>query len=183
MLKQWSCCLKTRSFLTLGSLSRKAHTSSQLAVKVRVQCVIVFNILWNIQCKVALFSWIICVPLACDPLWNTVVIHFSYLVLFIQVNSWHTCNITMNLRKIHNLQNFTTMNLNDSTVIGYTPSKGYLLDLFLNTDSLKDCIHMSSWYNFTLLWATARQAKIMLSELSVTCLFSSFCWFFLTFNF
>lgn len=50
----------------------------------------------------------------------------------------------MNLRKIHNLQNFTTMNLNDSTVIGYTPSKGYLMDLFLNTDYLKDCIHMSS---------------------------------------
>lgn len=47
MWKQWSCCLKIRSFPTLGSLSRKAHTSSQLAVKVRVQYFIVFNILWN----------------------------------------------------------------------------------------------------------------------------------------
>lgn len=34
--------------------------------------------------------------------------------------------------------------MNDSTVIGYTSSKGYLLDLFLNADSLKDCLHMYS---------------------------------------
>lgn len=114
----------------------------------------------------------------CTPFqWNTLIILFIH-----QVNSWHTCNTTMKNSQPAKLHHHE---YEWFTVMGYTPSKGYLLDLFLNADSLKDCLHMYSWYNknFTLLWAKARQAKIMLYELSVTHLFSSYCEFFLTFIF